>query len=59
MGRPSHTEYAAKALEMLALRVRAGELILPGYDPKTGDAGALVVALAALLGVRLDSSGTP
>lgn len=46
-------EAAAHALELLALRVRAGELVLPGYDPKAGDAGALVVALAALLGIRL------
>lgn len=44
---------AAQALEVLAQRVRNGELQLPGYDPKMGDAAALVSALAALLGIRL------
>lgn len=44
---------AAQALETLAQRVRAGELQLPGYDPRMGDAAALVSALAALLGLRL------
>jgi hypothetical protein len=44
---------AAQALELLAQRVRAGELQLPGYDPRMGDAAALVSALAALLGLRL------
>ena len=44
---------AAQALELLAQRVRAGELQLPGYDPQMGDAAALVSALAALLGLRL------
>ena len=44
---------AGMALEVLALRVREGELPLSGYDPSMGDAAALVAALAALLGVRL------
>lgn len=44
---------AAQALEVLARRVRNGELQLPGYDPRMGDAAALVSALAALLGIRL------
>jgi hypothetical protein len=44
---------AAKAFEVLARRVRAGELVLPGYDPRMGEPAALVAALAALLGVRL------
>ncbi|MBY0488987.1 MAG: hypothetical protein K2R93_04030 [Gemmatimonadaceae bacterium] len=44
---------AAQALEVLAQRVRNGELQLPGYDPRMGDAAALVSALAALLGIRL------
>lgn len=60
LARATHNaEAAALALELLALRVRAGELVLPGYDPKTGDAGALVVALAALLGIRLEHPGSP
>ena len=46
-------EQAALALELLAQRVRAGELLLPGYDPRMGEPAALVAALAALLGVRL------
>ena len=46
-------EEAAHALELLARRVRAGELMLPGYDPRMGETAALVAALAALLGVRL------
>ena len=46
-------EQAAHALELLAQRVRAGELLLPGYDPRMGEPAALVAALAALLGVRL------
>lgn len=45
-------EEAAQALEVLARRVRAGELTLPGYDPRTGESAALVAALAAILGVR-------
>lgn len=48
----SHTESAARALEMLARRVRGGELPLPGYVPELGDAAALAAALAALLGIR-------
>jgi hypothetical protein len=36
----------------LAQRVRAGELTLPGYDPRMGESAALVAALAAILGVR-------
>jgi hypothetical protein len=46
-------EQAAHALELLAQRVRAGELLLPGYDPRMGEPAALVAALAAVLGVRL------
>lgn len=46
-------EEAARALEVLARRVRDGELALPGYDPRMGEPAALVAALAALLGVRL------
>ena len=46
-------EEAAHALELLAQRVRAGELMLPSYDPRMGEPAALVAALAALLGVRL------
>ncbi|GAB1341381.1 hypothetical protein MASR1M101_05080 [Gemmatimonas sp.] len=46
-------EEAAHALEVLARRVRAGELTLPSYDPRMGEPAALVAALAALLGVRL------
>ncbi len=45
-------EQAAQALEVLAQRVRAGELTLPGYDPYMGESAALVAALAAILGVR-------
>jgi len=45
-------EEAAHALELLARRVRAGELMLPGYDPRMGESAALVAALAAILGVR-------
>ncbi len=47
-----NAEAAAHALELLAERVRAGELSMTGYEPRTGDAGALVAALAALLGFR-------
>jgi hypothetical protein len=53
MAADTRARAAAQALETLAHRVRAGELQLPGYDPRMGDAGALVLALAALLGVRL------
>lgn len=49
----STAEEAAHALELLAQRVRAGELMLPTYDPRMGEPAALVAALAALLGVRL------
>lgn len=45
-------EAAARALEVLARRVRDGELPLPGYDPGLGDAAAVAAALAALLGAR-------
>ncbi|WP_411280614.1 hypothetical protein [Gemmatimonas sp.] len=45
-------EAAAKALEVLARRVRDGEISLAGYEPRLGDAAALAAALAALLGVR-------
>ncbi|HEY0930245.1 MAG TPA: hypothetical protein VGE27_10040 [Gemmatimonas sp.] len=51
--RDENAEAAAHALELLAGRVRAGELPLPGYEPRMGDAAALVAALAALLGVKL------
>lgn len=47
-----HSEAAARALEGLAVRVRGGELTLPGYASEMGDAAALAAALAALLGVR-------
>ena len=56
---PEHTaaestaEEAAYSLELLARRVRAGELTLPSYDPRMGEPAALVAALAALLGVKL------
>lgn len=49
----SRAESAALTLEVLANRVRSGELTLAGYDPALGDAAALVTALAAVLGVRL------
>ena len=45
-------EAAARALELLARRVREGEISLAGYEPRLGDAAALAAALAALLGVR-------
>lgn len=45
-------EAAARALELLARRVRDGEISLAGYEPRLGDAAALAAALAALLGVR-------
>lgn len=52
-GAPEATaEEAAHALELLAQRVRAGELMLPSYDPRMGESAALVAALAALLGVK-------
>ncbi len=47
-----NAEAAAKALEMLARRVRAGEISLVGYEPRLGEAATLAAALAALLGVR-------
>jgi hypothetical protein len=46
------SEAAARALEVLARRVRDGEISLAGYEPRLGDAAALAAALAALLGVR-------
>ena len=49
----STAEEAAHALELLARRVRAGELTLPSYDPRMGEPAALLAALAALLGVKL------
>jgi hypothetical protein len=52
-GEEATAEQAAHALELLAQRVRAGELLLPGYDPRMGEPAALVAALAAVLGVRL------
>lgn len=48
----SNGEAAARALELIAQRVRSGELALPGYDPALGDSAALIAALAALHGVR-------
>ena len=45
-------EAAARVLELLARRVRDGEISLAGYEPRLGDAAALAAALAALLGVR-------
>lgn len=45
-------EAAARALELLAQRVRVGEITLLGYDSRLGDAAALATALAALLGTR-------
>jgi len=45
-------ESAARALEVLARRVRDREISLAGYEPRLGDAAALAAALAALLGVR-------
>ncbi|WP_041265390.1 hypothetical protein [Gemmatimonas aurantiaca] len=51
--RDDNAEAAALALELLAGRVRAGDLPLAGYEPRMGDAAALVAALAALLGVKL------
>jgi hypothetical protein len=50
--RAGNPEAAARALEDLARRVRAGQLELPGYAAEMGDAAALAAALAALLGVR-------
>ncbi len=50
--RENSQEAAAKTLEGLARRVREGELLIPGYDARLGDAAALAAALAALLGVR-------
>jgi hypothetical protein len=47
-----NAEAAARALELLARRVRDGEISLAGYEPRLGDAAALAAALAALLGVR-------
>jgi hypothetical protein len=47
-----NSEAAARALELLAQRVRVGEITLPGYDPRLDDAAALATALAALLGAR-------
>lgn len=47
-----NAEAAARALELLARRVRDGEISLIGYEPRLGDAAALAAALAALLGVR-------
>jgi polyhydroxyalkanoate synthesis regulator phasin len=44
---------AAEALEMLARRVRNGELAVPDFDGRNGESAALVAALAAVLGVRL------
>lgn len=53
LGSVASAEDAAVALELLARRVRAGDLTLPSYDPRMGESAALVAALAALLGVRL------
>ena len=46
------TTPVAEALELLAARIRSGELTVPGYEPGMSDAAALTAALAAVLGVR-------
>lgn len=52
--RKESAESAAQALELLAQRVRAGELSLAGYEPRMGNAAALAAALTALLGSGID-----
>lgn len=43
---------AARALEEVARRLRAGELALPAWSPDGGEAAALAATLTALLGAR-------
>jgi hypothetical protein len=43
---------AARALETIAARLRAGELALPAYATGAGEAAALAATLTALLGAR-------
>ncbi len=43
---------AAAALEVMARRLRAGELAVPGFRADSGDAAALAAVLASLLGAR-------
>ena len=43
---------AARALEEVARRLRAGELALPAWSPDGGEAAALAATLTALLGTR-------
>jgi hypothetical protein len=43
---------AARALEEVARRLRAGELSLPAWSPDGGEAAALAATLTALLGAR-------
>jgi hypothetical protein len=43
---------AAAALEVVARRLRAGELAVPGFRADSGDAAALAAVLASLLGAR-------
>ncbi len=43
---------AAAALEVVARRLRAGELTVPGFRADSGDAAALAAVLASLLGAR-------
>lgn len=45
-------ETAALALEALARRVRRGEVDVPAFNAELGDAAALAMALAVLLGTR-------
>lgn len=45
-------DIAARALEEVARRLRAGELALPAWSPTGGDAAALAATLTALLGER-------
>jgi len=51
-GTTAGTTPVAEALELLASRIRSGELTVPGYEPGMSDAAALTAALAAVLGVR-------
>jgi hypothetical protein len=49
-GEDSEAAAAAEIIESIALRIRTGELSLPGYRPSMGDAAALAATLTALLG---------
>jgi hypothetical protein len=42
----------ADALEVVAKKIRAGEISSSGYEEGMGDAAALAAALAAVLGLR-------